>query len=417
MDSPTRLRISEQSLRGMPLRRNVKVIFGAGLLSAFILGVFEILFPLYLDYRGISLIDMGLIFSISTLIISFSKIFLGEYTDVYGRKKVYLSSCAFGIVAKGLFPFSAGKLEILISKFLNDLQGSLRMSVHNIMLYENARKAYTRLFSWFTASNFIFQAIGTLSFAFLLASLGYTGLFFVLSGVEIAKLLVILAYREHRQTRSGKRISLREAYSFKLDRNLKVLLLSSAISALAFGIPHGFLLPLYFVGKYGLDAAQLSIVTAIHRLSFLTTPLADKVIRRLGLRRTYILSALAYAVSFLAVGFVSLPIYVFLPVFLIHDLLGGGIGMTAMNVMVQNLTDDDTRGREVNAMDAIRTPMAIAAPSIAGILAAASWDLIFIAGGLLYFVSLAVFSLFFHGQDYTSASTTGKEADAEDSKS
>lgn len=401
----------------MALERNVKVIFGAGLLSAFILGVFEILFPLYLDYRGISLIDMGLIFSISTLVISFFRIFLGEYTDVYGRKKVYLSSCAFGIVAKSLFPFSAGRLEILISKFLNDLQGSLRTSVHNIMLYENARKAYARLFSWFTASNFILQAAGTLSFALLLASLGYSGLFFVLSGVEIATLLVILAYRENRETRSGKTISLKEAYSFKLNWNLKVLSLSSAISALAFGIPHGFLLPLYFVGKYGLETAQLSVVTAIHRLSFLTTPLADKVIGRLGLRRTYILSSLAYAVSFSTVGLVSLPIYVFMPVFLIHDLLGGGIGMTAMNVMVQNLTDDDTRGREVNAMDAIRTPMAIVAPSIAGILAAASWDLIFIAGGLLYFAALATFSLFFRGQDYTSASTGGKEADMEDSKS
>ena len=391
------------------MERNVKVIFSAGLLSAFILGVFEIMFPLYLDYRGISLIDMGLIFSVSTLVISFLRIFLGEYTDVYGRKKVYLSSSAFGIVAKGLFPFSAGQLEILISKFLNDLEGSLRMSVHNIMLYENARKAYARLFSWFTASNFILQAIGTLSFAVLLAGLGYSGLFFALSGAEIAKLLVILAYKENRQARPGKKVSMKEAYSFKLDRSLKVLALSSAISALAFGIPHGFLLPLYFVGKYQLDAAQLSVVTAIHRLSFLTTPLADKVIGRLGLRRTYILSTLAYAVSFSAVGFVSLPIFLFLPIFLIHDLLGGGIGMTAMNVMVQNLTDDDTRGRQVNAMEAIRTPMAIVAPSIAGILAAASWDLIFVAGGLLYFAALAVFVLLFRGQDYTSASGDGQD--------
>jgi MFS family permease len=417
MDSPSRLRMVERSSRGMPLERNVKVIFSAGLLSAFVLGIFEILFPLYLDYRGISLIDMGLIFSISTLIISFFRILLGEYTDVYGRKKVYLSSCTFGIVAKGIFPFSAGKIEILASKFLNDLEESLRTSVHNIMLYENARKAYAKIFSRFTASNYLFQAAGTLSFAFLLASMGYTGLFLVLSGVEIAKLLIFLAYKENREMRTGKKVSLRKAYSFKLDRNLKVLSVTSAISALGFGIPHGFLLPLYLVGKYGLDTAQLSVVTAIHRLSFLTTPLADKVIGRLGLRKTYILSTLAYGVSFSAVGFVSFPIYAFVPIFIIHDLLGGGIGMTAMNVMVQNLTDDDTRGRTVNAMNAIRTPMAIAAPSIAGILAAASWDFIFIAGGLLYFASLAVFFFFFHGQYCASTSTGGKEVDVGPSKS
>jgi len=273
------------------------------------------------------------------------------------------------------------------------------------MLYENTRKAYTKLFSWFTASNFILQAIGTLSFAVLLAGLGYSGLFLVLSGVELAKLLIVFAYREEGKRSSRRKITLREAYSFKLDRSLKILSLVSAISALGFGIAHGFLLPLYLVSKYGLNEAQLSIVTAIHRLSFLTTPLADKVIGRLGLRGTYFLSTLSYAVSFSAVGFFSFPIGIFVPIFIVHDLIGGGIGMTAMNVMVQNLTDDDTRGREVNAMNAIRTPMMIVAPSIAGMLAASNWDLIFIVGGLLYFVSLTVFSLLFRGRDHALALT------------
>jgi len=43
--------------------------------------------------------------------------------------------------------------------------------------------------------------------------------------------------------------------------------------------------------------------------------------------------------------------------------------------------------------------MVIMAPSLAGILAATSWDLIFIAGGLLYLVSLLVFLLFFKEKD------------------
>jgi len=43
--------------------------------------------------------------------------------------------------------------------------------------------------------------------------------------------------------------------------------------------------------------------------------------------------------------------------------------------------------------------MVIMAPSLAGILAAASWDFIFIAGGLLYLVSLIMFLLFFKERD------------------
>jgi len=382
---------------------NVKVIFAAGLFSTFILGVFEILFPFYLNYRGISLINMGLIISVSTLAISFFRIFLGEYADVYGRKRIYLASCTLGIFGKGMFPLSIGELGILFSKFLNDLEDNLRISVHDIMLYENARKAYTKLFSWFTTSNFVMQAIGNLSFAALLIYLGYSGWFFLLAGVEIAKLFIILLYKESRKEKGYRKMSLREAYSFRIKRNLMVLSLSSAIGVLGFEIAHGFLLPLYFVGKYGLDTTQIAIITAIHRLSFLTTPLADKTIRRLGLRGTYILSTLAYALAFLAVGLITFPIVIFVPVFLIHDLLGGGIGKTATSVIVQNLVADSQRGREVNTFNAIQMPMAIMAPSLAGILAAASWDFIFIAGGLLYLFSLLVFCLFFKENDETAS--------------
>lgn len=385
--------------------RNIKVVFSAGLLSAFTLGVFEILFPFYLDHIGISLVDMSLVFSISTLGISLFRIFLGEYADIYGRKKIYLASCTFGIVSKGIFPFSIGKLEIIANKFLNDLEESLRASVHNIMLYENAKRTYVKLFSWFTTSNFILQAIGNLSLAVFLAYLGYPNCFFLLACIEIARFLIILSYKENKREKGEREISLREAYSFKIERNLKVLSLSSAIGVLGFGIAHGFLLPLYFVGKYGLDVAQISIITAIHRLSFLTTPLADKTIRRLGTTRTYIFSTLAYAVAFLAVGLITFPIIIFVPVFLIHDLLGGGIRMTAMNVIVQNHVADSRRAREVNTFDAIQTPMAIIAPSIAGVLAAASWDFIFIVGGLFYLVSLIVFCLFFKEKNETTSQT------------
>jgi len=378
------------------LDRNVKVIFIAGLLSAFLLGVFEILFPFYLDYRGFSLVDMGLVFSFSTLAISFIRIFLGECADVYGRKKIYLTSCTCSIASKSFFPLTVGRMEILANKFLNDLGDSLRNSVHNIMLYESASKAYTKLFSWFTASNFILQASGNLALAVFLAYLGYSGIFFLLAGVELAIFLIILSYREGKRGKTERRMSLREAYSFKIDRNLKVLASSVAIGVLGFGIAHSpVLLPLYFKDKYGLDIAQISIITAVHRLSFMSTPLADKTIRRLGLKTTYIFSTLAYALSFLAVGLVTFPIVVFVPIFLIHDLFGGGIRMTASSVIVQNLAADGRRGREVNTYEAIQMPMAIMAPSIAGILASSSWDLLFIVGGLLFLVSVSVFSLFF----------------------
>ena len=378
------------------VNRNVKVIFVSGLLSAFIIGIFELLFPFYLESIGISLIDMGLIISASTLVISFLRIILGEYADVYGKKKVYLASCIIGVASKAFFPFSIDQLQVLGAKFLNDLQDNLRLAVHSIMLYENVRDSFTRLLSWFTTVEFLLQASGTIFFAFFLYFLGYSGLFLVLGLVEAMKFIILLFYKEGNR-KEGKKMSLKEAYSFKINTNLLILALTSAIAGLGFGIAHGFLLPLYFQGKYNLDIAQISILTILHRLAFMTTPLSEIVIMKLGLRNTYIFTTSAYALSFLAIGVWTFPIPIFVALFLVHDLLGGGIGTTATSVITQNLTDDETRLRQINTFNAIQTPLAILAPSMSGIMAAMNWDYTFLVGGILYAVSLGFFCLFFKG--------------------
>ncbi len=377
------------------LERNIKIIIAVGMLSALILGFFEILFPFYLSYRGISLADMGLIFSISTLVIAFFRVFLGEYTDIYGRKKVYLASSALSATTKSIFPFSLGKIELAFNKFWDDLQDNLRISVHNVMFYENSRKSFTKLFSWFTAGSFVLQAVGNLSLALFLVISGYSGCFFILVGIEIIKFILLLFYKEEKKQGLNKKMSFKEAYSFKLGRDLKILALSAAVGNFGFGIAHGFLLPLYFAGKYGLDIAQISLVTAIHRLVFLTSPLAGKIMNRIGAKGTYIMATSVYVISFLAIGFITFPIFIFVPIFLLHDILGGGIRMTATNFMVHTLVDERRRGREANTFDVIQIFAAIASPSIAGALAMINWDYLFITGGLIFLISLIIFCLFF----------------------
>ena len=152
---------------------------------------------------------------------------------------------------------------------------------------------------------------------------------------------------------------------------------------------------MYFAGKYGLDFFQISLVTTVHRLAFLTTPFAGKIINRIGAKTTWILTTAAYAISFLAIGLITFPIIIFVVVFLIHDLFGGGIRTTAKNVLVQRLAAEDRRGREVNAFEAVQMPVSILAPGLAGALAASSWDYTFLAGGMFFIISLCIFILFY----------------------
>ena len=82
---------------------DLKVVFAALILSAVVDGLFNFVTPFYLTSIGISLLDIGVIFSIAAFVMVLVNIILSAYTDVKGRKAVFVSSFLIQSISSTFF--------------------------------------------------------------------------------------------------------------------------------------------------------------------------------------------------------------------------------------------------------------------------------------------------------------------------
>ena len=122
------------------ISRNVKIILFTQIGCGFALGLFNFIFPFYLDSRGFSLVEMGLVFSLAALVVSLLSIFVGEYTDVHGRKAFYSFSTLLWAISTSLFPFASGLLDTAVFKMFSDFATRIKQSFPAVMLYDNIKE-------------------------------------------------------------------------------------------------------------------------------------------------------------------------------------------------------------------------------------------------------------------------------------
>lgn len=126
--------------------RNVKVLLAVTFALGFMQGVFELIFPFYLDYRGLSLTGMGVLYTLSFCVDEFIQIFAGDYSDSVGRKKVYSAAFILGGTSNALFPSGRGVFDLAFIKILHDTAETIRRSVSSVMIFENAREAFSAIY-------------------------------------------------------------------------------------------------------------------------------------------------------------------------------------------------------------------------------------------------------------------------------
>jgi len=122
-------------------------------------GAFDLIFPFFLESRGISLAGMGFLFTVSHAVDEFLQVFIGDYTDRMGRKKVYSRSFIIGAIANFLFTLERGVLELSFTKILNDIATTIRRAVSSVMVFENSGRSFPRYISYTRGGGLVIQAI------------------------------------------------------------------------------------------------------------------------------------------------------------------------------------------------------------------------------------------------------------------
>lgn len=310
-------------------------------------GAYEVLFPLYLDWIGVSFTDMGILFGITAAVIMLFNVVIGSKSDVVGRKIFYAVSLALCSLVNFLVPFFRRLWETVLLSIGQSGATSIRGTVHNVLLFELTRKAFVSAYSRVNGIEYFAQALGLMGAGLILAATSFNSAFMLSSVILFVALLIfLLGFREERSgvvIASGK-----GGADVYLPRELKIFAVSGLVMAVGFGCSHGFMTPLFFVKKFGADKETVSLILTLHRLCY-AVPLifADKV---LAFLRRYSLKSIVIAL--MTYQGVSISVAAFIPsllpatvVFVTHDLLAAAFWSPAQSVLIQSYCREERRGR------------------------------------------------------------------------
>jgi len=339
---------------------NVKTLLLVSVIFGGTFGLYEFVLPLYLDEQSISFKSMGYIFSAATLGMFFGRIYIGNLSDLWGRKPFYsLALLVCGLVCF-FTPMATVLLPLIILKTLWDLAVVTRATMHPILLYEDSRSRFMDFLGKTRGMEFLFQAGGTFLAGATAVSLGYKKNMWIAGGTMfVAWLFFAGMFRERKGAASKQKVKAKSLLDWReLSYNLKVIIVAYFIFTVGLRTSHCFIMPLFFTKKFLVTAQTVSWVMIIHRLTIATPMLFIGHLHIKNLKATYIgavlLQGLSVAVSALIPNFVIAS-----AVWLIHDFVGAGVWIPIQNEIIQRYSREGTRGLDVS--------ITLAFPSLGGI--------------------------------------------------
>jgi len=376
------------------VRSNVSVIVVASAFFGVAAGMYEFIFPFYLEERHLSFQDMGIIFSLGTGVMVLLRVFFGGLSDIWGRKLLYSLSLGLCSLGMGLNAFFSSIWPLTVLRTVRDGANQVREVIHPILLYENVHRGFINLIGKARGLEFLFMALGTSLAGMSFHAWGNPGSLKAAGLILLGGLLVFAPiYRERREGGRSERPSLRRFFSFKVRRELMVVAWSGFILTVGGSASHSFIMPLYFTHKFGASIYAVRWLMVMHRLSIVVPMMLFGVLKIRDLRRAYM--AAVFGEGLVLVATTLMPNFVCsAAVWLLHDFLCAGIWLPIQYTLIQHYARDESRGLDVSSAMGIISAGGIVGPYLAGRTAPVLIDLPFALAGVLMVISvLPMFAL------------------------
>lgn len=300
------------------MRQHPKSIKAFVIQSAFIWACVPILYsfmPIYLDNIGFRSSQIGILMALSPVLAVILQPFIGVYVDRSSSKNAMLILLTLGTVGSILlFPLSQAYLYVLVIGTILAIFQAAHMPIFETITLEALEKIGKSYGPVRLAGTISYSIVSILVGIFM--KLDIKSIFYITAAIGILNILssyLLPKIKGHQS--EGSRVSFRELFRDKL---LIVLMFFSMIAQLAISFYQNFF-PIYFVSIGGTHGALgvLYFIGAMSELPFLLK--ADKIIEKLGIQKTLILSMVIIGLRFLLLFFIKTPAW-FYPVSLLNGL-------------------------------------------------------------------------------------------------
>lgn len=314
--------------------RSKKELFSFGLIriiefySIFFLffvakGIYAVILPVYLNQRGFSYGQIGVIFSSYGIGMAMIKVIVGRHSDIVGRK-VYLSSALFvQALAKLLIIFSTTSEQLAALLALDGVcygvYSAMRAPlIRDFSFASNRGKAY----GWVTSVSTAGVALGSLIGGFSGEHFGFGASFIFSSSVlVIACILSIISIQETKKQNGDvvtNRVNKRWIL-LRVHKTLLILCLINFIQNFVNAPIFQFVIPMYITSIFGLSASFLGIVYGVDNFLSAISSLQGGILSdRIDARKILLASTLVIGIAAIVLLFIP-PVFPFILVFLIFS--------------------------------------------------------------------------------------------------
>ncbi|MCD6408420.1 hypothetical protein J7L87_05160, partial [bacterium] len=150
------------------MKKPIKIILIVSGLYGISIGIFDFLFPIYLDFIKITFKNMGWIFAISFIFIFFFRIYLGHISDFIGRKLFYGLSLITGAISQNLSPLFTSFFPLTFLKTIREISLATRENFQPVVVYETGKEKFLDFIAKTNGLSFFLEGIGILIAGYLL---------------------------------------------------------------------------------------------------------------------------------------------------------------------------------------------------------------------------------------------------------
>lgn len=243
----------------------ILLVFASIFLTLVSRGIINVVLPLYLNVLGVSLVSMGLIFSLGPIIGTIVKSVVAVHSDVVGRKGHFSLTFLMRTASYGFYSICKIPVGFAILKTLDSLSQHVRNAVEMPLLVDiSPKETRGRVLEVYWAILSGATAIGLFISGVILLLIGYLWLFLLCSLMSFAGLVLFLIARIPTFKTRNVHFSLRKLFNLKeLNWNLKVIFIMRFLLSFAYGIVELFAIPLFLQQDFSADSTSIGMTIGL----------------------------------------------------------------------------------------------------------------------------------------------------------
>ncbi len=279
----------------------VKKIFAIQIVNSIITGILTIALPLLMKERDVSIVQMGLIFSLMPIIFQLTRLSFGVLSDFLGRKIFLVFNSVLAVLSNITYYFAYSPLSYASGKIAEGVKDGSLWAVNRASVLDEGREMRWRLVQLRTFSS-LFEAVGNITSGFLIAWLLFSNT--ILLTVAMSAILVPISFSLSQSRRS--KLNFSEIVRSLDFRNRTPKFKKFLVLFFTSGISDGFIAGYVFTMFLSQNGMNTELIGAVLGVRMLIAGVCIYFFIRIKITKLLVVGGATYALSLSALGFSNL---------------------------------------------------------------------------------------------------------------